>query len=166
MQRFRFYDTDATGQEEYDISGTQYYELLHTCFKYCTTVAVIVFPWFSGSLELWEDYRIPINENVVSVFSHYGASLLENEGRTDSYEIRHYKLDALLQKKILEHTDRMFNWTSAWGNNNPDDISFFRKDGSVFFSSIIHEGECTLFPKANEDVEGIVTSGNWIKLPD
>ena len=101
MQRFRFYDTDATGQEEYDISGTQYYELLHTCFKYCTTVAVIVFPWFSGSLELWEDYRIPINENVVSVFSHYGASLLENEGRTDSYEIRHYKLDALLQKKLL-----------------------------------------------------------------
>ena len=34
MKTYRFYDTDLYGNEEYDIKGENYTELLNTCIKY------------------------------------------------------------------------------------------------------------------------------------
>lgn len=162
MNIYKFYDTDISGREEYDISGMQYITLLMTCFKYCTTVAVIISPEFVDNLDQWEVHRIPLTSNVQTAYSHYGNISQDNPCHIGSYEIRHYQLNDDLKRLILSHTDSIFKWICGWGHNNPNDITFFRLDGSVFFSSIIHEGECTLSPTEGEDITDVLNQGGWM----
>ena len=37
--KYRFYDTDSTGNAEYDISGNDYFRLIDVCCKYCSVVS-------------------------------------------------------------------------------------------------------------------------------
>lgn len=48
------------------------------------------------------------------------------------------------------------------GFKNPEDPVFYRDDGSVFFSSIIHDGKCFLFPTDSENISDIVSSDHWV----
>lgn len=43
----------------------------------------------------------------------------------------------------------------------PEDLTFFRADGSVFLGTMTHEGECWLTPREDEDVEEILQTGMW-----
>lgn len=162
MLIYKFFDSDITGQAEFDISGKQYQHLLQSCFQYCTTVSVIVSLNCLDRINPWEPYRIPISPIVQKVYSHYGLPIDGSTSKTDSYEVRHYVLASQMKRMLQDHTSSLFQWTYAWGHNNPDDIAFYRSDGSVFFSSLIHEGECTLYLKENEDLRDVIAQGNWI----
>jgi hypothetical protein len=54
----------------------------------------------------------------------------------------------------------MFAWT---GYIMPEDPTFYRPDGSIFFKSTTHEGELTLMPRGDEDVSNVLSSGRWIE---
>ncbi len=164
MRIYKFFDTDLSGIEEYDISGEHYLTLLTTCFKYCSTVAVIISPDCTADIELWEKYRIPLTDNVRKAYCHYGHISNEAPQKIGNYEIRHYQLNQYLNNMILSHTDSLFKWLCGWGYNNPNDLTFFRADGSIFFSSIVHEGVCTLFPNEYEDITDILNHGHWILM--
>lgn len=159
---YKFFDSDITGQAEYDISGEQYQQLLRSCFKYCATVSVIISLNCLERVHLWEPYRIPVTPDVQKVYSHYGVQMDGDACKTDSYEVRHYLLTSQMKRMLQDCTTSLFQWTCAWGHNNPDDISFYRSDGSVFFSSLIHEGECTLFLRENENLRAVISQEGWI----
>lgn len=162
MGIYKFFDSDITGQAEFDLSGMQYQRFLQACFQYCTTVSVIVSLNCADRIASWEPYRIPVSPVVLRVYAHYG---LPAEGSTDQIgacEIRHYMLTPQMKRMIQDHTTSLFRWTCAWGNDNPDDIAFYRSDGSVFFSSLIHEGECTLYLRGNEALGDILSQEHWI----
>lgn len=161
MSTYQFSDTDLYGQADYDIIGEQYQELLNTCFRYCSTFAVILAPGTSADISTWEPYRIPVTTTVREVYCHYGKPSAENQDHIGHYEIRYYRLNAILMQMISQKTQSLFSWISGWGLDNPNDPTFFREDGSVFFSSVIHEGICTLFPVGDEDVTGIISNGLW-----
>lgn len=161
MSVYKFFDTDVFGKEEYDISGKHYLMLLMTCFKYSATVSVIISPEYVDDIQEWEVYRIPITANVQKAYRHYGNVSKEKPNYIGEYEIRHYLLNDKLQRLIISHTDSIFKWICGWGNNNPNDLVFFRLDGSVFFSSVVHEGECTLFPTKDEDISDVLNQGFW-----
>lgn len=164
MGIYKFFDTDITGHEDYDISGKAYQKLIQTCFQYCTTVSVIISPNFIDDLAAWEPYRIPKPANSEMVYCHYGVPSPENANRINDYEIRYYRLVLPMQELILSRTESIFQWVCGWGYNNPDDITFYRADGSVFFTSVIHEGECTLSPRADENIKDIITQEHWISV--
>ena len=163
MEKYTFYDTDPTGHEEYDISGEQYHALLQACFKYSDSFSIILSPSCKADLSKWENYRIPVEAYVKAVYSHYGDANTGDADKIGDYEIRQYKLCPELCRSIAQHTDSLFSWICGWEFDNPDDPAFFREDGSVFFTSTIHEGECVLYLKANETLARNSLDDKWIK---
>ena len=163
MNKCVFYDTDPTGHEEYDISGEQYHSLLETCFKYSASFSIALSPGCKADLSKWDSYRIPVEDNVKALYSHYGDPNAVYADKIGDYEIRQYKLCPELRHLIAQHTDSIFSWLCGWGFDNPDDPAFFREDGSVFFSSTIHEGECALYLKATESLPENLLDEKWTK---
>lgn len=166
MAIYKFYDSDNTGHGDYDITGDCYRILLETCFKYSSTVSFLVLPKCTDRIEEWEKYRIPITCFVQNAYRHYGPVFPDKPNQIGDYEIRHYRLEQGLQNLLISHVDSVFKWICGWGYNNPNDPTFFRQDGSVFFFSTIHEGECTLLPNKNETVSHIVTGEHWVVQED
>lgn len=157
MRVYKFYDSDITGHNELDISGEQYQQFLQVCFQYCATVSVLITPDFDGNIDLWDIYRIPVLPNVQNTYCHYGVPSSKKPDWINRFEIRHYRLTAQMQKLIQSQTNSLFSWTYYYGYHNPDDLAFYRADGSIFFSSVVHEGECTLYLRENEDLSDILS---------
>lgn len=162
MRTYKFYDTDAAGNAEYDISGERYRQFLEACFQHSATVSVLILPEFDGNIDLWDAYRIPVS---LEVYRHYGVSPDQEADWINCFEIRHYRLTAQMQKMIQSQADSLFSWTCYFGHHNPDDIAFYRPDGSVLFSSTIHEGETTLFLRDDEDFDAVLSQEPWISVP-
>lgn len=153
MKIYKFFDSDNTGFIEYDIAGKEYVDLIKTCFRYCKTVSFRVCSERVILPKEIEPYRIAITHNMLDVYSHYYNCIsLEMEK-----EVRHYILSPVVQEMVLNTTDSIFKWIDGWGHKNPEDPAFYRGDGSVFFSSVIHEGECMLTPISTENINHIIS---------
>ena len=50
---------------------------------------------------------------------------------------------------------------NCWGLKNPEDPAFYRKDGTPFFSTTIHEGYFTINADENEDISEILSKRDW-----
>lgn len=155
--KYKFYDTDKFGINEYDISGNEYVELIHTCCKYCKTMSLRAACDNVSHLRELSNYRTNDIAFIPDAYRHYDISHNKPEN------IYYYNVCSELCELMLSISDSIFKWIYGWGYTNPEDPVFYRHDGSVFFSSIIHEGECTLIPRDDEDVNKIISSGNWIK---
>ena len=167
MKKYRFYDSDDSGKEEYDITGLDYLKLLALCFKYCTSMAFRTCDY--GYIKSivpngFEDFRIPVTDNVLAVYDHYqhrSAIMTNISGR---FEIHHYNLNNKLKTVLSKYPNSVFSWLCTNEFANPEDPSFFRADGSVFFSSVTHEGECTIFLRSNESISELLTNSHWIEI--
>ncbi len=161
MMQYNFYDTDPSGYEEHDILGADYLELLAVCFSYCESLSLLFDLHDVKSTLLFQDleeYRLPVTEDIKRLYAHYGDF---NGDILGNYEIRHYRLSDEVEEKIVGVTDSIFKWICGWGYSNPADPAFFRKDGSVFFQSLIHEGVCSLFPQGEEQIDHVVRGKMW-----
>jgi len=159
MNKYKFYDTDITGEAEYDIVGNDYFELLNTCFKYCSSFAVIVFDddkEVISKLSSIEKYRISLTPEVFAVNYYFDNSDADCQKR----HIRHYSLAPEVREWILGLTNSIFSWVLSDGN--PEDPSFYRKDGSAFMYGMLHEGELILTPLDNENVDDIISKEHWV----
>ena len=150
MIKYVFYDTDATGIKEYDIDGEHYKELIDVCFKYCDYVS----------------FKVLCNAPYIDKLSKYKiekpANIECEKNISNAYnEIRFYRTCPELKETMLEISDSIFKWLHGWGYANPEDPVFYRKDGTVFFDSEIHEGACWLIPKDTEDIENVLAKGIW-----
>lgn len=160
MKKYYFYDTDDSGNADYDIAGADYCQLLETCLKYCSSVSFVVCSRNGVASEVpveIEKYRIPVTD---SLLKHYKQSE-RREAPEGWYEIRHYCLCTDVANMLTAVSDSVFKWVCAWGYSNPEDVAFWREDGTAFFTSVTHEGECFLMPNDDEDVDNIVSSSLW-----
>lgn len=162
MKRYKFYDTDITGREDYDIIGEYYKELIQICCKYCTVFSLKFTDPRTCFMKELEKYRIPIDKNAVIAYAHYYRELSIEYQK----EIRFYKITPALCELLLHISDSVFHWSFAYGYHNPEDPVFYRSDGSIFFDSVIHEGYCTLMPREDEDIRSILSKGNWVLLEE
>ena len=64
---------------------------------------------------------------------------------------------------MLSWSNNLFELHSFGISKLPEDPLFLRKDGSIFFESTIHEGECFLYPQG-EDISKVLVFGNWLPL--
>lgn len=165
---YRFRDTDSTGREEYDIEGDEYQSLLDICFRYCDSVSFIVrIDPFAHDIfpPALDKHQRPQPMSIENVYSHYGMNGQFHK-QDNLYEVRCYQLSDEVQQYLRVHVHSMFEWINGWGNTNLEDPAFFRSDGSVFFQSIIHEGECFLLPNDNEDISCVIKNPNWSPIQD
>ena len=159
MKIYNFYDTDPTGWEEYDISGEDYKELMRTCCKYSKTMSFIILdPDVVSYLNELEKFNVEKDDNIIDEKVRYGRP-----GQKIQPYRKYYRVCPELCELLISMTDSIFKLLLGWGQTNPDDPTFYRADGSVFFSSIIHEGEITLYPRDDEDVSNIVSKPHWIE---
>ena len=150
---YRFYDTDATGTANYDLTGEEYRVLLDKCFEYSAFLSFFVRSPGVSLPPALESCRIPVTPAMAA---HYERYAVAGQGHA-------YRLSPQSRSCILEITDSLFKWLDGWGQHHPEDPVFYRADGSVFFSSVIHDGFATLHPRENEDVSTVIQNPLWLK---
>ena len=153
MFEYHFFDTDEFGTAEFDISGAEYATLLNKCFECCSVLSFFV---RSADISLpaeLQAYRIPVTPTIARRYERY----------RDSGEVRAYHLSPQNKRTIFAITDSMFSWIDGWDYHHPEDPIFYRDDGSIFLTSVIHDGHVILSPRSDEDVSFIIKNPNWIK---
>lgn len=146
---YYFYDTDETGTAEYDLRGDAYQELLELCGKYCTTVSFLD-RTRSKRWDAIEACCIPIPDYVSAVYRRHYA--LDDEAQS----VQCFRVTDEVLRCLADHADGVFD-----RNCGVEDPSFFREDGTTFYTCVSHEGECILTPRDSEDVEALISNRPW-----
>lgn len=142
---------DKNPSVELDIYGEQYIRLIDTCFKNCR--------YFTLN-ESRQGTRFDLPEKELD---NWPARQYPPLGKTHLY-----LCSDKTKEYLLSRVDSLFSWIT-WGTNIdeqnggliPEDLCFFRSDGSVFLWSETHEGVCVLCPKPDEDVSIVISSEGW-----
>jgi len=156
MKKYTFHDSDIFGEANYDIVGEEYHFLLNTCFKYCHSLSFIVRSKDVSIPPSLLAYRLPVTPFIEKQYERYKYC-------NPPVQIYHFHLCKDTFPLILDITDSIFKWINAWGYSNPEDPIFYREDNSIFFSSIIHDGQCTLFPHEKENISLLINNPLWIQ---
>ena len=177
MKTFCFYDSDwfygGNGDVKNHIQGVEFRKLLEACFRYCSYVALSISAKSEERFKkLLSPFEIAVPEAIAQdVYPQaYEAC---RWGRTKDGKsfpeivsisnIRFYRACPDLLNVLYSISDSLFTWLDGWGFCNPENPTFYRSDGSVFFSSVIHEGECTLHVHDDEDVSEVIKNPLWIE---
>lgn len=140
VELYWFADWDDERGVEQTVSGQDYAELIDTCFRYCTHVSLSL-RFGGGKFALPEPHISPLNDSDTAVLPCSG-------------KVREY---------LLNTTDDLFGWIDS--NGKPEDLTFYRADGSIFFWLLTHEGVCCLLGRSDEDVSGITRKPGWHSCP-
>ena len=162
MKYYKFFDHDETPYREYDLSGKEYRDLIGLCFRYSDVLSFINCSPDKRIVKLIENDHISRPDYIRTDNSLYGYGYLND----DEIGLRFYRLGSEIMEMMLSETGSIFDWISGRGFNNPEDPVFYRKDGSIFFSSVIHEGEITLSVNDDEDVSSIISNAGWKEVSD
>ena len=165
MKTYYFYDSDwnygGRGDVEYDIKGAEFRTLLEVCCRYSTHAAFAFCPLCDRKYrEFLSPFEMPMPDAVSP--KDYPTSENNDEPFTKPSFNRVYRTCPELVDALCAISDSIFTYLDGWGYCHPEDPTFYRADGSVFFSSTIHEGECRLTPHDNEDVSQIIANPLWV----
>ena len=148
---FSWDDTDPAA--ELDIRGEQYIRLIDVCFQFCSYFTL-------NESRAGTFFDLPDKE-----LDHWPAQQYPPVGKTHLFFCSGKAKD-YLQNKV----GSLFSWFSWEASNQgkkerllPEDLCFYRSDGSIFLWSETHEGICALLPKDEEDVSSIISSVGWSK---
>lgn len=148
--------------KEPDICGQEYINLITSCFQYSSYFSLSAPAIYDSNL-CAKYYDIP----DLRPFLKFEYSTLQDVYYGTLYTphptmIRVYYCCKDTQKALLTYHKTLFSW-DAFGcdSKSPEDLTFFRKDGTVFMQQLSHEGECMLYPRAGENVDKIVQTGSW-----
>ena len=72
-----------------------------------------------------------------------------------------------LRTYLLQKAESLFDWFCCGDAEPvPEDLCFYRKDGTCMFWSCTHEGECAFILRENEPVPEFVSHYGWEKLDE
>ena len=159
IRNFYFIGGPDDGQSEDDLTGKEYQLFLNICFQYCASVSFILTQGIHAAFgdaiipaEL-EKYRIPTTRKVQATHGMHS-------------EAHHFRLCKESQEIIRKMSPSLYSWTCDEFYRNPEDLTFFREDETVFFESVTHEGEFYLRARDDEDVSALVSDPRWVDLGD
>ena len=158
--KYKFRDTDDIGEDDYDIEGESYRELIDICCQYCSVVSFDLYPQWADA-----EYLMQIQQHLIKRDNTYRRVVKEFGSYVTGSDKRYYTVCAEMCE-LLKKGNNIFSW--FWEKEPPfhfENLTFYRNDGTVFFESITHEGECYLYAKETEDVIRIVSNEHWEKNP-
>lgn len=149
-----------SNENDEDINGQDYIDYIELCFKYSQYVSLFYEPFTaygrpnsSGVSELKElqPYRIGcITKNDWPLTTGIPCTVCI------------YSCEKDVKKLFETRVNSLFEWQSYWdGCHNPQDPTFFRKDGSVFSYTSIHEGFSEVYNREGEDVKVLASNPKW-----
>ena len=150
---YKFFDRDYYLNDGcFAITGNHYKELIRICFQYCAYFSVNVYRQteFLRQLDPW-----------------HTTELIPTSARLDSSKHRQFYLaNSETCTLLMQYTDSFFKKRLLPSEVFFEDFTFLRADFSVFFEEISHEGECTLYPRNNEDISLVIRYGHWLPCND
>jgi len=174
LKEYYFYDAKCGDDvyEEYELKGDAYKELLRICEKYCKAVSFQVWPfdeWYEGMkamdtvlMDAMEKFQISDTDKYKSRVG-FCSMWHPRFAPVAITQRKYYKVCPELIELLLRTTDDLFEWRRNSEFGRPEDPIFYRSDGSVFFSSVIHEGELKLTPREGEDITSLLQLSVWWK---
>lgn len=144
---YYFLDHDDAECKELSIFGEEYTLLIDTCFRYssCFSLNTGFLRRKGISFDIPKPYKMVANFKLQSTYPE--MAILPCSKSTREY--------------LVNRVNDLFEWIDL--NNNPEDLTFYRQDGSIFFFSLIHEGVCCIANRQDEDVSEIVCNPYWHK---
>ena len=147
-----FWDYDDASGRDLDISGEAFEALLDACFRYTAVVAVT-----------WSFRGYHAAQGMEgSVFQYCVAQKAVGNGRVRCF----FTCCEATRRFLSDSYDCLFGW--YWDGKDrgslPEDLAFYRGDGSCFFTSETHEGHCYLYPRGEEDVSTVLNTEGWDPL--
>lgn len=139
----KFFDYDDVSDSDVIIKGKSFQILLDICFEYS------------------KEFSFSFDETNHKQFPTLDAYMIRKELETpyhyESYPttrkwIKFYRCCEKAKQAILNITDDFWKLCGAPDLLNPEDLTFYRQDKSVFFCSRWHEGYGTFYPRRDEDV--------------
>ena len=158
-----YYEPETGFEEEQDIEGEKYKELLKFCFERSKYFS---FRFFHGRVEIpkhFFDIQLPKNHTCLEWWNEHSRYYIKN-GIEICDDIMLLEITSDVKQWIENVSDNLFSWIDAsWGFNNPEDPAFYREDGSILFHSVIHEGICELRLTEDEEKEAshILKASRW-----
>ena len=145
---YYFVDYDDNKKEDLYIKGDDYRQLIHVCCQYSTMF----------SLAITENLRGTVNGAPRPIFCQ--AHREAESGGLRQY-VYYYPCTENTKKFLLTAVDDLFSWVDRLEQHNPEDLTFYREDRSIFFWSETHEGVCALLNRAGEDVSSVIKQRGW-----
>lgn len=165
MSVFYFDDCDPINEDlAKDICGKDFIDLINYSMRYCTYFSVD----FHIKYKIDNKLRPQLRRSEVFDLSLFHKSREQNchlIPPQQEYSRHYYWLNNDTSELIVQLQDSLFNWELYSKYKMPENITFYRSDGSVFFTSITHEGFAYLYLNANEDMNHIVKN-RWEELPE
>lgn len=164
MRIYYFDDCDPNNEDHtLDICGKAFHNLIYSSMKYSSFFSV--------------DYHIPysINKEILDQLTNFEINdpmLIQKTMEQKSNHlippqhdfIRHYYwLNSVTNQLIFQLQDSLFNWELYSKYKMPENITLYRSDNTVFFTSITHEGFAYLYLRKNEDMSQIIDN-QWSEL--
>ena len=159
MESFFFYLYDEVTKKEQGINGEAYRKMIRFCCRYSATVSFIY-----RKEELYdpvlESFRIDRPKEIKCSFYKLGMGCLDKDEA--QLRLRFYKVCPAFCQWMKNSASGIFEWLNGWGFKNPENPIFFRADGSVLLSTVIHDGEIMFSPREGEHAEELLSLGDWI----
>lgn len=139
----RFFDYDDVTDHDIIIRGKSFRVLLDICFQYSNEFSFLFYE--------------TNNREFAELDAHLTRKVIKPPYLQDLYPtvqqwIKFYKCCEESKRAILNLTDDFWALSGALDLQNPEDLTFYRKDRSVFFSSSSHQGYGTFYPRKDEDI--------------
>ena len=171
MKKYYFYDygEDMYDNEEYDFDEISYYKLLDACFLYGDYFSLDFQHWETSFYQSLCEYEVypTITNDLLKLWTHtYRITYyIEDQNKKmvepDAAHLAGQGLNRRFfsccdeTKKELSELKSVFAY--MWKQKElPENMIFYRTDGSVIISVCTHEGELTLFPRNNESWDEIL----------
>ena len=154
---YEFFSGNSAGID--NISGNQYIELLEFCFQYSNYFSLTFLHPQSGTVNM------RLGSEKMEQLDPYIYDSFETKDEPWYFEgpnatIKIFYNNEKTKQIILDHTNSLYEW-STYEHRNPEDLSFFRSDGSVLFHLLEHEGLATIYNNDYEIVPEFALKTPW-----
>ena len=135
------------------ISGDCYKRLVQICCQYSYAVSFINMHNNAPLFDLLQPYQIDPDPQLFD----YSVNYYLFGSQIQPYKI-FYRICPEICEIMINNADSIFDWYG----DKPEDPTFYRKDGSIFFYCQAHDDMCMINPQPREDVSEIVNQIGWV----
>lgn len=149
---YKFYRDKDNSLIKCDIAGEAYKHLIEVSAKYSSILSLC---YYGNGAPLKKKLKkfetmMPTNISFVEYHNHGG-------------KLVYYTVCPELCEVLIASANGMFDeWVQNWQSEGPDNLTFYRDDGSVFLNTVTHDNVITLRPRDDEDIEDIISRGRWL----
>lgn len=146
--KYTFFARDYhSNSGNFDFTKQHFHELLNFCVTYGKYFSLVIGDNVAVGFDQLEKWEISRPQFPFQNETHF-------EKR------RFYSCSEASCNYLLSATDSIFDLEYP----NPEDIVFYREDGTVLVDSVAHEGECSIYPMLDEDASRLLDHGHWLEM--